>query len=81
MASIILPDEIQSVIDAEVREQGLQGASEYLTRLVREDQERRTDEAIEALALEGLASGEPVEMTAESWRELRLELHRQAGIE
>lgn len=77
MACIILPDELHSVIEAEVREQGLPGASEYLSRLVREDQERRTDEAIEALALEGIESGEPVEMTAESWRELR----RQAGIE
>jgi len=81
MASIILPDEIHSVIEAEVREQGVAGASEYLSRLVREDQERRTGEAIEALAIEGIESGEPIEMTAESWRELRLELHRQAGIE
>jgi hypothetical protein len=32
-------------------------------------------------ALEGMESGEAVEMTAVSWRELRFELHRRAGIE
>lgn len=81
MAPIILSEEIQSVVDAEVRENGFTNASEYLSLLVRQAQQRRTDEMFDQLALEGMESGEPVEMTASSWRELRLELHRQAGIE
>lgn len=81
MAPIVLSEEIQSVVDAEVRENGYADATEYLSLLVRQAQERRTDEMFDQLALEGAESGEPVEMTAESWRELRHELHRQAGID
>jgi antitoxin ParD1/3/4 len=81
MAAVILPDEIQSVVDAEVREHGFADAAEYLANLVRQDQKRRAKEELEQYILEGIDSGGYVEMTAETWRELRLNLHRQAGIE
>jgi antitoxin ParD1/3/4 len=81
MATIILPDEIQSVIDAEVREHGFADAADYLATLVRQDQKRRAKDELEQYILEGIDSGDYVEMTAETWRELRLNLHRQAGIE
>ena len=81
MATIILPDEIQSLIDAEVREHGFAAAADYLTTLVRQDQKRRAKDELEQYILEGIDSGDYVEMTAETWRELRLNLHRQAGIE
>jgi antitoxin ParD1/3/4 len=81
MATITLPDELQTVVDAEVREHGFANAAEYLGTLVRQDQKRRAKEQLEALVIEGIDSGEPIEMTARSWRDLRLELHRQAGIE
>jgi antitoxin ParD1/3/4 len=80
MATIILPDEIQSLIDAEVREHGFADAADYLTTLVRQDQKRRAKDELEQYILEGIDSGDYVEMTAETWRELRLNLHRQAGI-
>ena len=81
MATIILPDEIKSVIDAEVREHGFADAADYLTTLVRQDQKRRAKEELEQYILEGIDSGDYVEMTAETWGELRLNLHRQTGIE
>jgi antitoxin ParD1/3/4 len=81
MAAIILPDEIQSVIDAEVREHGFADAADYLATLVRQDQKRRAKDELEQCILEGIDSGDYVEMTAETWRELRLNLHRQAGID
>jgi antitoxin ParD1/3/4 len=81
MAAIILPDEIQSVIDAEVREHGFADAADYLATLVRQDQKRRAKDELEQYILEGIDSGDYVEMTAETWRELRLNLHRQAGID
>ena len=81
MATIILPDEIQIVIDAEVREHGFADAADYLTTLVRQDQKRRAKDELEQYILEGIDSGDYVEMTAEIWRELRLNLHRQAGID
>jgi antitoxin ParD1/3/4 len=81
MAAIILPDEIQNVVDAEVREHGFADAADYLATLVRQDQKRRTKDELEQYILEGIDSGDYVEMTAETWRELRLNLHRQAGID
>ena len=35
---------------------------------------------LERLILEGVESGDPVEMAPQKWRELRINLHRQAGI-
>jgi antitoxin ParD1/3/4 len=81
MAVITLPDEVQTVVDAEVRERGFANAAEYVTNLVRQDQKRRAKEQLEALVVEGIDSGDPIEMTAQTWRDLRLELHKQAGIE
>jgi antitoxin ParD1/3/4 len=81
MATIILSDELKTVIDAEVREHGFADAADYLTTLVRQDQKRRAKDKLEQYILEGIDSGNYVEMTAETWRELRLNLHRQAGIE
>ena len=81
MATVTLSQDIQMVVDAEVQEQGYSDAGEYLAHLVRQDQKRRAKEQLEALVLEGIDSGDPIEMTAEVWRNLRLELHRQAGID
>ena len=80
MTSITLPPEIYSIVEAETREGGFATPSDYLSDLVKRDQMLHSDEILEALALEGLDSGEFTEMTAASWRELRMELHRQAGI-
>ena len=72
---------IKTVIDAEVREHGFADAADYLTTLVRQDQKRRAKDELEQYILEGIDSGDYMEMTAETWRELWLNLHRQAGIE
>lgn len=81
MATVVIPDEVMAVVEAEVREHSYRNATEYLTQLVRQDQKRHAEEQLEAYVLEGVDSGDEVEMTAQSWRDLRLELHRQAGID
>ena len=80
MAAVILSEDIQLVVDAEVRENGFSSASDYISFLVK-DAQRRNDAEVEALIIEGIESGEEEEVTPESWRALRRELHRQAGIE
>ena len=62
MADIILPKEIQRLIDAEVRENGFADAASY------QDQKRRAKDELEQYILEGIDSGDYVEMTAETWR-------------
>ncbi len=81
MANVMIPDEVMALVEAEVRQHSYRDATEYLTRLVRQDQKRHAKEQLEAYVLEGVDSGEEVEMTAQSWRDLRAELHREAGIE
>ena len=81
MATVVIPDEVMAVVEAEVREHSYRDATEYLTQLVRQDQKRNAEEQLEAYVLEGVDSGEEVNMTVQSWRDLRLELRRQAGID
>ena len=77
--TLTLPNEIQVIVDAAVHEHGFANAAEYLTSLVRQDQKRRAKEQIEALMLAGINSGDDVELTADAWRDLRLNLRRPAS--
>lgn len=58
---------------------GFSTASEYTRALIREDQKRRAEEKLEALLIEGLNSGEPVETTPEYWERKRVQLVDRHG--
>ena len=60
-----------------MRQKGYSTASEYIRELIREDQKRAADAKLEALLIEGLDSGDPVEITPEFWKELRAELRER----
>jgi antitoxin ParD1/3/4 len=45
--------------------------NEYSRSLIRKDQDRRVVERIEALLLEGIASGEPIEVNEAFWNKRR----------
>jgi len=47
---------------------------EYVRELLRQDQNRRAGEKLEALLLEGLNSGEPIEISPQYWENKRQEL-------
>lgn len=53
---------------------GYSTPSEYLRELLRKDQKQRAEEKLEALLLEGLNSGEPIEITPEYWERKRAQL-------
>jgi antitoxin ParD1/3/4 len=72
--TIALPESLKDFIEAQVAEGGYSGVSEYLQTLIKEDQKRKAEEKLEALLLEGLNSGEPREMTAADWQEIRREV-------
>ncbi|MGD0297895.1 MAG: type II toxin-antitoxin system ParD family antitoxin [Bryobacteraceae bacterium] len=69
--NISLPKTLREYIDAQVQEGCYSTPSEYLRSLIREDQKRKTAGRIEALLLEGLASGEPVEVDQAFWNKKR----------
>jgi antitoxin ParD1/3/4 len=65
--NISLPESMRSYIDEQIEQGGYGTASEYVRALIREDQKRRAQERLEALLLEGLDSGPPIEVTPEYW--------------
>ena len=72
--SVSLPDPMRAWIDDQVREGRYGNASEYVRELIRRDQERRAQERLEALLIEGLESGPAREMTRADWNDLKTRL-------
>ncbi len=48
--------------------------------LIREGKMEEARAELERLVLEGIDSGEPIEMTSDAWEEFRLQLHREAKL-
>jgi antitoxin ParD1/3/4 len=74
VVNISLPDQMKSYIDERLAEGQFSSTSEYFRDLVREDQRRRAQKRLEALLLEGLESGKPVDVTDEYIQQKRAEL-------
>jgi antitoxin ParD1/3/4 len=78
--NISLPDPMKDFVDHQVASGRYSSASEYVRELIREDEKRRAEEKLEALLLESLNSGNPIEITPEYWERKRQQLitrHRQ----
>jgi len=71
--TISLPESLKQFVDAQVASKGYGDISEYFRSLLREAQEREADARLEALLLEGLASGDPISVDDKFWSELRTE--------
>jgi len=72
--NISLPLSLKEFVENQVQESGFSTPSEYIRNLLREDQKRRAEEKLEALLLEGLNSGAPIEITPEYWEKKRSQL-------
>jgi len=72
--NVALPESMKTFVQERVAEGGYSSVSEYVRDLIRADQKRRHDERVEALLLEGLDSGEAVEVNAEFWEARRRKL-------
>jgi antitoxin ParD1/3/4 len=71
--NVSLPDGLRAFVTE--RAKGRFGsASEYIRELIREDQRRSAQEKLEALLIEGLESGEPIEVTPEYWASKRKQI-------
>jgi antitoxin ParD1/3/4 len=68
-----LPESLKEFIDVEVRTKGYGNVSEYMRGLLRAQQASAADARLEALLLEGLASGEDIRLTPDFWRELKVD--------
>lgn len=72
--NISLPDHLKDYVDEQVNSGKYTSASEYVRELVRTDQKKRERERIEIQVLEGLRSGEAMDITPKMWAELRQKL-------
>jgi antitoxin ParD1/3/4 len=77
--NISLPQSLKDFVEEQVEQGGYSTPSEFIRELLRENQKRRAEERLEALLLEGLHSGEPVEITPEFWERKRLALLERHG--
>jgi antitoxin ParD1/3/4 len=75
--TISLPKSLKQFVDAQVASKGYGDAGEYLCSLVREAQQAETDARLEALLLEGLASGNPIPIDEKFWNDLRAETEQR----
>ena len=69
-----LPEELKRWVESQVASGGYGNTSEYIRELIRQDRRKKADEKLERLLIEGLDSGEPVEITPEYWERKRREL-------
>lgn len=69
--NISLPDSMRTYVEEQVANGGYSTASEYFRELVRNDQQRKAQERLEVLLLEGLDSGTATEITAKDWQDIR----------
>ena len=69
--NISLPDPMKDFVEEEVSAGSYGSVSEYIRGLVRAAQERKAEEKLSQLLLNGLNSGESIEATPEFWSNIR----------
>lgn len=72
--SISLPEDLQAFLNQQIAAGGYGTASDYLSNLLRQEQERAEINRLESLLLEGLDSGEPIEADEAWWSQKRAAL-------
>ncbi|MEG3976415.1 type II toxin-antitoxin system ParD family antitoxin [Microcoleus sp. herbarium8] len=72
--NISLPESMRDFISEQVAKGGYSTTSEYIRHLIRQELERVAKTQLETLLLEGLDSGESIEITDEWWEQKRTEL-------
>ena len=72
--TISLPESLKTFIDDQVAAKGYGNVSEYFRTLLREAQERESEARLEALLVEGLASGgKDIPLNPAFWKDLKAE--------
>jgi antitoxin ParD1/3/4 len=72
--NISLPEQMRLFVEEQVMAGGYSTTSEYIRSLIRQDNERKNKEQLDSLLLQGLASGESIEVVEQWWDEKRAAL-------
>jgi antitoxin ParD1/3/4 len=65
---------MKDFVDRQVASGHYSSASEYVRKLIREDEKRTAEEKLKGLLLAGLNSGDPIEIAPEYWQRKRQQL-------
>ncbi len=76
--TLSLPESLKQFVNAQVASKGHGKVSEYFHSLLHEAQQREADARLEALLLEGLASGDPIPIDEEYWKGLKAKTEKIA---
>jgi antitoxin ParD1/3/4 len=71
--TISLPDTLKSFVESQMETKGYGNVSEYFRSLLRDAQEKENEARLEALLLEGLASGKGEVADTAFWSDLKAE--------
>ncbi|MGL4882939.1 MAG: type II toxin-antitoxin system ParD family antitoxin [Waterburya sp.] len=69
--NISLPDDLQAFIDEQIAKGEYSTASEYISHLICQARKQAEQKRLETLLLEGLESGEAIEVNDDWWEEKR----------
>jgi antitoxin ParD1/3/4 len=72
--NVSLPRAQRLFVEAEAARSGCTTTSEYVRRLIHDAQRRAAQEDLERKLVDGLESGEPLEISKEYWEKKRREL-------
>jgi antitoxin ParD1/3/4 len=75
-----LSEAVREAIEGEVAAGNYSNPGDYISKLVRDDQQKKAKAVLKKMVLDSLASGEATEMTAEDWQDLRRQLHSGADF-
>ncbi|MBD2298915.1 type II toxin-antitoxin system ParD family antitoxin [Nostoc sp. FACHB-87] len=75
--NISLPEQLQEFLEQQVVTGGYANTNEYINHLIRQEQERIAQKHLESMLIEGIESGEVVEITDEWWEQKRARLVEQ----
>ena len=75
--TISLPEPLKDFVERQIASKDYGNVSEYFRTLLREARAKEEDARLEALLVEGLASGDEIPLTQEFWKDLKREA---AGI-
>lgn len=77
--NISMPERMKAFIDAQIRSGEYGSASEFVRKLLRDEQRRARREELEQMLLEGLKSGAGTKLTARDWDRVRAAARKAAN--
>ena len=74
---ISLPDSLRAVVDRQVASGQFASESEYVCRLIEEDQRRQAQAEVESFLISRVSGSSTVEMDGADWNQMRNEFKRR----